>query len=71
MDIRLEENQRVFLCQGLEILAEYKAIYEKIGYPCYEVSALEKIGMTDDLLNIWCVRRDPIIEQTCNKFIFM
>lgn len=26
---------------GLEILAEYKAIYEKIGYPCYEVSALK------------------------------
>jgi ribosome biogenesis GTPase len=26
---------------GLEILAEYKSIYEKLGYPCYEVSALK------------------------------
>jgi len=27
--------------EGLEILAEYAAIYENIGYPCYTVSALE------------------------------
>ena len=27
--------------EGLEILGEYKAIYENIGYPCYEVSAIE------------------------------
>lgn len=26
---------------GLEVLAEYKNIYEHLGYPCYEVSALE------------------------------
>jgi len=26
---------------GLAILADYKLIYEQIGYPCYEVSALE------------------------------
>ncbi len=26
---------------GLEFLDEYKSIYEKIGYPCYTVSALE------------------------------
>lgn len=25
---------------GIEILEDYKSIYEKIGYPCYEVSAL-------------------------------
>lgn len=31
----------LFSDEGLEILAEYKAVYEKIGYPCYEVSALE------------------------------
>lgn len=31
----------LFSDEGLEILAGYKAIYEKIGYPCYEVSALE------------------------------
>lgn len=31
----------LFSARGLEILAEYKAIYEKIGYPCYEVSALK------------------------------
>ncbi len=31
----------LFSEHGLEILAEYKAIYEKLGYPCYEVSALK------------------------------
>jgi ribosome biogenesis GTPase len=31
----------LFSNEGLEILAEYKAIYENIGYPCFEVSALE------------------------------
>ena len=31
----------LFSEEGLEILAEYKSIYEKIGYPCYEVSALK------------------------------
>ncbi|UEG53281.1 ribosome small subunit-dependent GTPase A [Mucilaginibacter daejeonensis] len=30
----------MFSDEGLEILAEYKSIYESIGYPCYEVSAL-------------------------------
>lgn len=31
----------LFSPKGLEILEEYKAIYENIGYPCYEVSALK------------------------------
>jgi ribosome biogenesis GTPase len=31
----------LFSDEGLEILAGYKAIYENIGYPCYEVSALK------------------------------
>src|SRR6187402_1453356 len=31
----------LFSGEGLAILADYKAIYENIGYPCYEVSALE------------------------------
>lgn len=31
----------LFSEEGLEILADYKAIYERVGYPCYEVSALE------------------------------
>jgi len=31
----------LFSDEGLEILADYKAIYENIGYPCYEVSAIE------------------------------
>src|SRR5258708_10249845 len=31
----------LFSNEGLEILADYKAIYENIGYPCYEVSALK------------------------------
>ncbi|HEY8780458.1 MAG TPA: ribosome small subunit-dependent GTPase A [Mucilaginibacter sp.] len=35
----------LFSDEGLEILADYKAIYEKIGYPCYEVSALEETNI--------------------------
>lgn len=31
----------LFSNEGLEILAEYKGLYENIGYPCFEVSALE------------------------------
>lgn len=31
----------LFSDEGLEILADYKSIYENIGYPCYEVSALQ------------------------------
>lgn len=31
----------LFSQDGLEILQDYKAIYERIGYPCYEVSAIE------------------------------
>lgn len=31
----------LFSDEGLEILAEYEEIYTRIGYPCYEVSALE------------------------------
>jgi ribosome biogenesis GTPase len=31
----------LFSDEGLEILAYYKAVYENIGYPCYEVSALD------------------------------
>lgn len=32
----------LFSEEGLDILAEYMAIYENLGYPCYTVSALEK-----------------------------
>jgi len=35
----------LFSDEGLEILAGYKATYEKIGYPCYDVSALEGTGV--------------------------
>jgi len=31
----------LFSDEGLEILADYKAIYENIGHPCFEVSALK------------------------------
>lgn len=31
----------LFSDEGLEILADYQAIYENIGYPCYEVSSLK------------------------------
>ncbi len=30
----------LFSDEGLEILADYRSIYESIGYPCFEVSAL-------------------------------
>jgi len=38
----------LFSEEGLVVLAEYKAIYQNIGYPCYEVSARK--GMNIDLL---------------------
>jgi ribosome biogenesis GTPase len=37
----------LFSDEGLEILAGYKAIYENIGYPCYDVSALEGTGIEE------------------------
>ncbi len=42
----------LFSDEGLEILADLKAVYEKIGYPCFEVSALEgtNISTVQDLL---------------------
>ena len=42
----------LFSEEGLEVLADYKSVYEKVGYPCYEVSALEgtNIALVQDLL---------------------
>ncbi|MEN0056789.1 MAG: ribosome small subunit-dependent GTPase A [Mucilaginibacter sp.] len=42
----------LFSDEGLEILTYYKSIYENIGYPCFEVSALEgtNINQVQDLL---------------------
>jgi ribosome biogenesis GTPase len=42
----------LFSNEGLEILDDYKAIYENIGYPCYSVSALEgtNIDVVQNLL---------------------
>jgi ribosome biogenesis GTPase len=42
----------LFSDEGLEILDDYKAIYENIGYPCYSVSALEgtNIDVVQNLL---------------------
>lgn len=42
----------LFSEDGLEVLAAYKEIYERIGYPCYEVSALQgtHIGLLSALL---------------------
>ena len=37
----------LFSDEGLEILEQYKAVYEKIGYPCYSVSALEGTGISE------------------------
>ena len=35
----------LFSEEGLEILADYMAVYENIGYPCYTVSAREKTNV--------------------------
>jgi ribosome biogenesis GTPase len=35
----------LFSDHGKEILAEYSSIYEKLGYPCYHVSAIKSINM--------------------------
>jgi ribosome biogenesis GTPase len=42
----------LFSDEGLEVLADYKAIYEDIGYPCFEVSAIEgtNISQVQNLL---------------------
>jgi ribosome biogenesis GTPase / thiamine phosphate phosphatase len=37
----------LFSEEGLEILAEYQAIYENIGYPCYSVSAIEGTNLEE------------------------
>lgn len=35
----------LFSDEGLEILKEYRSIYEEIGYPCFEVSALQGLNV--------------------------
>ncbi len=37
----------LFSEEGVDILADYMAIYEQIGYPCYAVSAREKTNMAE------------------------
>ncbi len=37
----------LFSEEGLEILADYRAIYQNIGYSCYEVSAIKKTGIKE------------------------
>ncbi len=37
----------LFSDEGLEILEDYKAVYEKTGYPCYSVSAHDKTGIPE------------------------
>ncbi len=37
----------LFSEEGLEILADYKSIYQNIGYSCYEVSAIKKTGIKE------------------------
>ena len=36
----------LFSDEGLEILAEYESIYEQLGYPCYRISALEGVNIS-------------------------
>jgi len=42
----------LFSEEGMEYLAEYERIYQKIGYPCYQVSAMEgtNLGQIQELL---------------------
>jgi len=42
----------LFSEEGLEILAEYESIYEDLGYPCFEVSALKgtNIDQVEELI---------------------
>ncbi|EHQ27165.1 ribosome small subunit-dependent GTPase A [Mucilaginibacter paludis] len=35
----------LFSDEGLEILADYRAIYENLGYPCYQISATKNINV--------------------------
>lgn len=35
----------LFSEEGLEVLSEFQEIYQNIGYPCHEISALEEIGL--------------------------
>lgn len=35
----------LFSDEGLEILEEYQSIYEKAGYPCYSVSAIQETNL--------------------------
>jgi ribosome biogenesis GTPase len=35
----------LFSDEGLDILAEFASLYQDIGYPCYEVSALEQTNL--------------------------
>ncbi|WP_256012731.1 ribosome small subunit-dependent GTPase A [Desertivirga xinjiangensis] len=37
----------LFSEEGIEILADYEEIYKRIGYPCYEVSAIEGTNLPD------------------------
>ncbi len=37
----------LFSDEGLEILAEYEAIYTDLGYPCYRISALERTNLDE------------------------
>lgn len=41
----------LFSDEGLEILAEYEEIYTKLGYPCYQVSAMKKVNI-DQIKNL-------------------
>jgi ribosome biogenesis GTPase len=35
----------LFSDEGLEILSQFKSIYENLDYPCYEVSALKNVNI--------------------------
>ncbi len=41
----------IYSPEGLDILKDYKAIYEKLGYPCHEVSAIKGTHM-DELIGL-------------------
>ena len=65
----------LFSQTGLEVLREYKSIYEPLGYPCYEVSALQGTntealsallrGQTSLLLGHSGVGKSTLINTLC------
>lgn len=49
----------LFSEEGLEILADYRSIYEHLGYPCFEISALK--GINTDAIEVSLIGKVTLI----------